>query len=84
MQRTNIYLAPEQCRALDGRARAQGTSRAELIRRILDRALFDQGEDLVGDLAAIEASFGALRNEEMRLERSSDERAEHLRRIGRE
>lgn len=82
MQRTNIYLESVQCLALDELARAQGTSRAELIRRLLDRALADQSESLAGDLAAIDESFGTLHGEDVRTERSPDQRAEHLREIG--
>lgn len=39
MQRTNIYLSDEQQRVLSARARTEGISKAELIRRILDEAL---------------------------------------------
>ena len=43
MQRTNIYLEDRQTAVLDRLAAEEGISRAELIRRILDRAL--QGSD---------------------------------------
>ncbi len=39
MQRTNIYLSDEQQRLLSARARTEGISKAELIRRILDESL---------------------------------------------
>lgn len=39
MHRTNIYLRPEQEAALDARARVEGASRSDLIRRIIDEHL---------------------------------------------
>jgi hypothetical protein len=39
MHRTNIYLTDEQEAALDSRARAQGMSRAGVVRAILDEHL---------------------------------------------
>lgn len=61
MKRTNIYLAEGQVEALDRVAEAEGVSRAELIRELIDRATGGQpGADLVADLAAIEGSFGVL------------------------
>ncbi len=39
MRRTNIYLADEQCSALDEIARSNGTSCAELVRRLIDQAI---------------------------------------------
>lgn len=39
MHRTNIYLTDEQERALDTRARAEGTTRSAVLRAILDREL---------------------------------------------
>lgn len=59
-RRTNIYLDDEQCDALDARARAEGVSRAELIRRYLDEALGRGQSDLEHDLAIIDETFGAL------------------------
>lgn len=59
MRRTNIYLEERQTRALDRLADAEGTSRAEIIRRLIDRAL-DTGADRRSLLlAAIDASAGA-------------------------
>ena len=82
MQRTNIYLAREQTEILDRRAAELGTSRSELIRRLLDRALAEPSEDLAGDLEAIEASYGAL--PDLRpVRRARDDRARHLERVAR-
>ena len=39
MHRTNLYLTPEQERALDARARAAGISRSALVRSIIDQEL---------------------------------------------
>lgn len=78
MNRTNIYLDEGQARSLDEAARAQGISRAALIRRLIDRGL-DQGDgDLESDLAAIEGSFDVLSRDEDFLERGADERSRHL------
>ena len=60
MQRTNIYLDERQCEALDRLADDEGISRAELIRRFVDRALAGTDDDLARDLAAIDGSFGVL------------------------
>lgn len=57
MQRTNIYLEDRQTAALDRLAAEQGISRAELIRRMLDRAL-DGESDREADLARIDFAFG--------------------------
>lgn len=82
MHRTNIYLAEEQCDALDRLASEEGVSRAELIRHLLDRALAGQMDDLEADLAAIEGSFGVLA-EAKAVERAPDERSRHLERVWR-
>jgi hypothetical protein len=76
MQRTNIYLEPRQTEALDRLAHAEGVSRAELIRRLLDRALVGS-HDLERDLAAIDAAFGAL-TDAASPGRGPDERSRHL------
>jgi metal-responsive CopG/Arc/MetJ family transcriptional regulator len=78
MNRTNIYLDEEQTRSLDEAARAQGISRAALIRRLIDRGLDQSDGDLESDLAAIEASFNVLSGDEAFLERGADERSRHL------
>lgn len=77
MQRTNIYLEDAQTEALDRLAADEGISRAELIRRMLDRGLVGRDEDLAGDLSAIEASFGVLRDLEVQ-SRGRDARDRHL------
>jgi metal-responsive CopG/Arc/MetJ family transcriptional regulator len=61
MKRTNIYLAEGQAAALDRVAQAEGVSRAEVIRELIDRAI---GGHPGADLAAIDASFGILAGEE--------------------
>lgn len=58
MQRTNIYLDDRQLEQLDRLAVGEGVSRAEVIRRIVDRALAHGDDDMAADLAAIDASFG--------------------------
>jgi Ribbon-helix-helix protein, copG family len=81
MYRTNIYLTEAQRRLLDARALAEGTSRAELIRRLLDRGLDNDVDDLRADLAAIAESFGVLSDEPIDLDRADGARAAHLDRI---
>jgi len=83
MHRTNIYLTDEQRAALAARAAAEGTSAAELVRRLLDQALLGANEDLAEDLAAIDVSFGALRGVEINVDRADGERGAHLDRISR-
>src|SRR6476661_8821682 len=60
MRRTNLYLDDRQTTALDRIARAQGLSRAEVMRRMMERGLAAHPADLDGDLASIESSFGVL------------------------
>jgi hypothetical protein len=55
-----------------------GISRAALIRRLIDRGLDQTDSDLESDLAAIEASFNVLSDEENFLERGTDDRSRHL------
>jgi hypothetical protein len=78
MNRTNIYLDEEQARSLDEAARAQGISRAALIRRLIDRGLDQSTGDLESDLAAIEASFDVLSSDEDFFARGDDQRSRHL------
>lgn len=59
MQRTNIYLEDRQTTTLDRLAAEEGISRAELIRRILDRALQGHDGDRAADLARLDFAFGA-------------------------
>ncbi len=81
MKRTNIYLAEGQAAALDRVAQAEGVSRAELIRALIDRAIgASPGADLAADLAAIDGSFGMLAGDEM-FARGRDERMDYLDRL---
>jgi len=81
MKRTNIYLAETQAAALDRVARAEGVSRAELIRELIDRAIGRHpGADLAADLAAIDGSFGILAEEDG-FARARDERMDYLERL---
>lgn len=81
MKRTNIYLAEGQAAALDRIARAEGISRAELIRELIDRAVGgNPGADLTADLAAIDGSFGILAGDE-KFARGRDERMDYLDRL---
>ena len=81
MHRTNIYLTDEQRAALAARAVVEGTSAAELVRRLIDQALLGANEDLADDLAAIDVSFGALRGIEIDVDRADGQRGAHLDRI---
>ena len=78
MRRTNIYLADEQCSALDELARSTGTSRAEIIRRLIDQAISSDLQDLGADLLAIDESFGALADDDALFERGNDARMRYL------
>jgi metal-responsive CopG/Arc/MetJ family transcriptional regulator len=80
MQRTNIYLDERQTTALDRVARAEGVSRAEVVRQLIDRSLSAEPEELENDLAAIESSFGVLADAAP-VGRGADQRAAHLDRI---
>jgi hypothetical protein len=81
MKRTNIYLAEGQAAALDRIAQAEGVSRAELIRELIDRAVGrNPGADLVADLAAINGSFGILAGDEP-FARRRDQRMDYLDRL---
>jgi len=76
MKRTNIYLAEGQAAALDRAAEAEGVSRAELIRELIDQAIGGHpGADLTADLAAIQDSFGVLEGE-AEFSRARDQRAD--------
>jgi len=82
MKRTNIYLGEAEAAALDQLAHAQGISRAELIRQLIDHGVGLPGAaDLDADLAAIRDSFGVLRDERIPFVRAPDERARHLERV---
>ena len=77
MHRTNIYLDDRQVGLLDRIASDEGVSRAELIRRFIDRVLAGADDTLERDLAAIDASFGALANIEYD-DRGPGDREAHL------
>jgi metal-responsive CopG/Arc/MetJ family transcriptional regulator len=82
MQRTNIYLADSQVEDLDRIARNERTSRAAVIRRLIDRGLGERSLD--DDLDAIRGSFGALADDGPELaDRGPDERSRHLDRVWR-
>jgi predicted DNA-binding protein len=84
MQRTNIYLTPEESEALDRIAKYEGTTRSSIIRRLIDRSLGD-GANLEVDLAAIELSFGVLGTADITIaSRDDDERSNYLQRIWRQ
>ncbi|MDT0202649.1 CopG family transcriptional regulator [Nocardioides sp. AE5] len=54
MQRTNIYLEDRQTAELDRLAGEEGISRAELIWRLINRALRGQMDQLAEDLRKID------------------------------
>ncbi len=83
MHRTNIYLTAEQRAMLATRAAAEEISVAELVRRLLDHALVGGGEDLAEDLAAIDASFGTLREADIDIDRTDGQRGAHREQISR-
>ena len=79
MRRTNIYLSDEQTSALDEASRAQGVTRAELVRRLIDRGLgAENSADLEADLAAIRGAFGVAPEAQPAVSRDADARARHL------
>lgn len=82
MKRTNIYLQEAQSAALEAMAMRQGLSRAELVRRLIDRELVgSDSADLESDLAAIRESAGVLDGQVPDLERGADDRARYLDRL---
>lgn len=83
MKRTNLYLDVAQTTALDEVARGQGISRAELVRRLIDRGIGARPTGLEADLEAIEESFGVLGDERLS-DRVPDARAAHLDRMRRQ
>jgi hypothetical protein len=80
MTRTNIYLEDRQTAILDRLAAEEGVSRAEVIRRLIDRALAGRDDDLAADLAAIDESFGTLADAEVPV-RGAGDREAHLARM---
>jgi metal-responsive CopG/Arc/MetJ family transcriptional regulator len=83
MMRTNIYLEEGQTERLDRLASEEGVSRAELIRRLLGRALVERDDDLGADLEAIEDSFAVLEHVDA-LPRGTGDREEHLANVWRQ
>ena len=59
MRRTNLYLDERQTAALDAMAHAQGVSRSDVVRRLIDDLLQEGGSRLDSDLDAIDSAFGA-------------------------
>jgi hypothetical protein len=51
MRRTNIYLSETEQAALDARAVAEGSTRSDVVRAIVDRELNLTGEDADLDAA---------------------------------
>jgi len=82
MRRTNIYLDEAQSELLDRLAAEEGLSRAEIIRRLLARALAGTDHDLEVDLEAIRSSFGVIADVAP-AERKPDARQRHLDRMWR-
>lgn len=80
MRRTNIYLDDRQTVALDRLAVEEGVSRAELIRRIIDRSLAGRDADLATDLARLDVAFSVPVDIEMP-SRGADERSRDLDRL---
>ena len=81
MHRTNIYLTDDQRDRLDARAQAQGVSRAELVRCVLDAALRGEADRLESDIGALQESFGQWDAEDLEIDRADGARAAHLARI---
>lgn len=76
--RTNLYLDERQAAALADLARSEGVSRAELVRRLLDRCITESAVDLDSDLVAIEESFGVALDVDLAVPRTDDIRAAYL------
>jgi hypothetical protein len=79
MKRTTVYLEEAQAAVLGRAARAQGISRAKLIRQLIDYGVGGSGaDDLEADLAAIREAFGVLHDEDAAaLVRGTGERSRH-------
>ncbi len=78
MHRTNIYLEDSQVSALDAVARREGTTRAEVVRRLIDRGLAEDRSTVDRDLAVLREAFGALRGDLDDPVRADGARGEHL------
>lgn len=55
--RTQVYLTQEQRQRIDGLAKAQGVTMAEIIRRALDSYIEEESPD---PALALAATFGAV------------------------
>ncbi|MCL2422999.1 MAG: ribbon-helix-helix domain-containing protein [Micrococcales bacterium] len=77
MHRTNIYLDDRQVVLLDRLARQENVSRAEVVRRLLDRGLHSAEASLEADLNAIDQSYGSLAEIDYP-DRTADHRQAHL------
>lgn len=75
-----MYLEEAQTAALDDVAYEQGISRAELVRRLVDRGIENTPVDREADLAAIADSFGVLAADDIPV-RAPDQREDHLARV---
>ncbi|WP_120006111.1 CopG family transcriptional regulator [Nesterenkonia muleiensis] len=80
MRRTNIYLDDQQTDLLDRRAAEEGISRAELIRRLIDKGLHTAGDGTSAIHSAIDLSFGSMVEVEVP-SRDSGAREDHLNRL---
>jgi len=81
MRRTNIYLDARQTQAADDLAARAGVSRAEIIRRLIDRGL--SGGPTRDELSAvIDESFGVLGEIDVTL-RGATSRDVHLEEMAR-
>jgi len=77
MHRTTIYLHQNQLAALDGIAGRDGISRAEVVRRLIDRGLAGYEQDTTALLGAIRAVAGTCQAIELP-SRGTGRRQEHL------
>lgn len=80
MRRTSFYLDDQQIGLLDRRAAEEGISRAELIRRFIDKGLHSRGAGQAAVHSAIDLSFGSMVEVEVP-HRESGAREDHLERI---
>lgn len=86
MKRTQIYISEEQERRIASRAADAGASKAEIIRRLLDRGLgIDDGAEV--QLRAVDETFGIVPDApdwpEWLAQVRGEDADERLRRLGR-
>lgn len=82
MNRTNIYLDESQTADLKRTAKGMSITRSELVRRLINRGLYQQErEDIATDLTAIRESFAALAGDGPDLDRSPSDRECHIARM---